>query len=472
MPDTTLNAGSSQLVSLATEPGVREWRDHPAYSPDAVQSLVRRALVGWGLGQRVPAAPLADLIPTGARVLLKPNWVVHANAGPGGTDCLVTHPVFLLAALREVLAARPGSVVIGDAPIQSCDFSRLVTASLQDRIEELGREFGVPVMIVDFRRTIMARRGVVATVTADMRELRDYVRFDLGGDSLLEALGAPPGAFRVGDYDPRELARTHGPGHHEYLLCREAFAADVVISLPKLKTHCKAGLTGALKNLVGLNGNKDYLPHYRAGGSGRGGDNYEGWSVGRQTAERFEDIANGRLNRADYPIWKTLSRILRFASGGAARMGGGWHGNDTVWRMVLDLNRVLLYGRPDGTIGDHPQRVFYSLTDAVMCGQGDGPLRPEPCLVGAVTFGASALACDLVHAALLRLDAERIPLLRQAAGSYRWPLAPACSPPRVVVNGAPSTLPALARVFGVDAEPPAGWRSRVEWDEVRQPATP
>ena len=31
---------------------------------------------------------------------------------------------------------------------------------------------------------------------------------------------------------------------------------------------------------------------------------------------------------------------------------GDWQGNDTCWRMALDLNRALLYGNPDGTWRD------------------------------------------------------------------------------------------------------------------------
>jgi len=34
-----------------------------------------------------------------------------------------------------------------------------------------------------------------------------------------------------------------------------------------LKLHRKAGITCALKNLIGINGNKEYLPHHRLGGS-------------------------------------------------------------------------------------------------------------------------------------------------------------------------------------------------------------
>ena len=54
--------------------------------------------------------------------------------------------------------------------------------------------------------------------------------------------------------------------------------ADVIVNLPKLKTHKKAGVTCALKNLIGINGNKEYLPHHRIGGHNLGGDCYPGGS--------------------------------------------------------------------------------------------------------------------------------------------------------------------------------------------------
>ena len=121
---------------------------------------------------------------------------------------------------------------------------------------------------------------------------------------------------------------------HQYLLCREAFDADVVISLPKLKMHSKAGLTGALKNLVGLNGNKDFLPHYRFGGSAKNGDCYEGWSLGRELSERFEDLANRRLNLLELfssgkmqpaPSGSFLVAQLRWVGGGMVTiLCGGW----------------------------------------------------------------------------------------------------------------------------------------------------
>ena len=40
---------------------------------------------------------------------------------------------------------------------------------------------------------------------------------------------------------------------------------------------------------------------------------------------------------------------------------GNWYGNNTTWRMVLDLNRCLLYGNKDGTIRKKNKKRYYSV---------------------------------------------------------------------------------------------------------------
>jgi hypothetical protein len=302
-------------------------------------------------------------------------------------------------------------------------------------------------------------------VRTGVRDADRYVLFDLGTDSLLEPVSSPPGRFRVADYDPARLSESHRPGRHQYLLCREAFESDLVLSLPKLKLHRKAGLTGALKNLVGLNGNKDFLPHHRLGGSRGHGDCYPGWSVRKRVAEAFLDMANRRIGRPAYGTCLAAAAVLArltLSEEGRA-LEGDWHGNDTCWRMVLDLNRILLYGRPDGTLADVPQRRILSLTDALVCGEGDGPLKPSPIQVGAVTFASSCPAADRVHAVLLGLDPDRIPLVRESTGRFRWPLgSPSSLRPDVVVGGRRRSLSEVAAEYGVCARPPRHWRGHVE----------
>jgi uncharacterized protein (DUF362 family) len=247
----------------------REALRRAPYRDEVISKLIREALIHTGLGENNPTAPLAGIIKPGMTVLLKPNWVLHCNHSGQGMECMVTHPRFLTAVLREVLATRPGKIILGDAPIQGCKWDQLVSEQFRQTIQQIATDYSVE--FIDFRRTIMTADTLANGTTTEAREIDDYVLFDLGTDSLLEPISIPEGHFRVTMYDPEKLASSHRPGRHQYVLCREAFEADVLINLPKLKTHRKAGLTAALKNIVGMNGNKDYLPHHRLGGSDLGG---------------------------------------------------------------------------------------------------------------------------------------------------------------------------------------------------------
>ncbi|MBK9707761.1 MAG: hypothetical protein IPO77_12350 [Acidobacteria bacterium] len=60
--------------------------------------------------------------PARARVLVKPNLVLHENEGPWGIEPLVTNLSLISAAVEEALCAEPGEVIVGDAPLQGCGF--------------------------------------------------------------------------------------------------------------------------------------------------------------------------------------------------------------------------------------------------------------------------------------------------------------------------------------------------------------
>jgi uncharacterized protein (DUF362 family) len=201
-------------------------------------------------------------------VLLKPNWVSH-NRKETDEVCLRTHDNFLLAALEMVLRKKPASVLIGDAPVQGCDWDRTCRPAFTQKVEELSSFYRVPVKIKDFRRVTFDPSK--NNLTTERNALSDYLIFDLGKDSCLEPISSKKSIFRVLDYDPSRLAVSHTLGVHKYCITKELFKADVVISLPKIKTHQKTGITVALKNIVGLNGDKDYLPHHRVGGLNEGG---------------------------------------------------------------------------------------------------------------------------------------------------------------------------------------------------------
>lgn len=399
----------------------------PTHSPDNVVSRALRdiaELLSWG----TPAlGPFGAVIPAGSRVVVKPNWVLHRNHGPWGIEPLLTHASLIRAVVDDLLLAEPATVLVGDAPIQGCDFEQLMAVTGMGEWGERKRaEDPRFAGIRDFRRTKTIFRNGVRQALEDQLSLDQFVLFDLGADSLLEPVTDGRDSFRVTQYDPAQMARTHGPQRHQYLVARETIAADVIVNLPKLKTHKKAGLTCALKNLIGINGNKEYLPHHRLGGSRNGGDCYPGQSAVKEALEAVYDRLNSTTSQTRSRLWLLAARLLQRVSrmqGDRLGIEGSWSGNDTIWRTCLDLNRILLYGRVDGSMAETPQRKVLNVVDAIVAGQGDGPLSPQPLRLGLLLGGSSSAAVDWVGAQLLGYEPERIPVAREAFGGFRWPLA-------------------------------------------------
>lgn len=381
--------------------------------------------LGWSDGRR---GPFGHVIARGARVLVKPNLVLHENEGPWGMDPLVTHASVIQAVVDAALLADPAAVIVGDAPLQGCDFDRLLEATgLGEWADRQMRADSRFLGLRDFRRTTCTFTNGVRVASESRQPEDQFVLYDLGGRSLLEPVTDDRGSFRVTCYDPRLLAKTHAPGRHRYLIARDVINADVVINLPKLKTHKKAGITCALKNLVGINGNKEYLPHHRIGGAGAGGDCYPR----RDTVKRLIEAAADRENMASslssarfwHGVGRQLDRVSRRVLGDRLGVEGSWSGNDTVWRMCLDLNRILLYGRADAALADEPQRRVVHVVDAIVAGQGDGPLAPQPLPLGLLLAAGNAAAMDCIGARILGYDPARVPIVREAFGEFHWPLA-------------------------------------------------
>jgi hypothetical protein len=192
------------------------------------------------------------------------------------------------------------------------------------------------------------------------------------------------------------------------------FDSDLVISIPKIKTHQKAGITAALKNTVGLNGDKDFLPHHRKGGDRNGGDCYPGDNLLRRISEDLLDFANSRKGRRSYWLGMKLASFFWKLSlpKKTDQVAAGWYGNDTTWRMVLDLNKIALYGTKEGIIKNEIQRNYFSIGDGIIGGQGNGPLDPDPLALGIVSFTNHSGMHDVICGLLMKFNINKINLLR------------------------------------------------------------
>ena len=284
---------------------------------------------------------------------------------------------------------------------------------------------------------------------------------------------AATGRYYGADYDVGEVNRHHRGDLHEYLLAGTPMTCDLFVNLPKLKTHKKTGITCCLKNLVGINGDKNWLPHHTEGAPRFGGDEFpeEGMAqaleralkrVGRKTALRLPGIGPW--------VFRVMRRAGMRALGDSATTlrNGNWSGNDTCWRMALDLNRAFLYAGPDGTWrAVNNARRYLAIVDGIIGGEGNGPICPDAVMSGVLLAGADPAAVDAVACRVMGFDPARIPIVRHAFDPHRMPIAGSdMSAIRVLDDraGAEISLDAVAPTK------PGGFAPHFGWSILREEA--
>ncbi len=132
-------------------------------------------------------------IPRGARVLLKPNLLKPATA----EQAVSPHPAVVRAVAEMCLDFGAGKVIIGDSPGMASAEKVCAKCGIMDVAGELGID------LVNF------------TESVDITTPEKFL-------------------------------------HKKFTIAREAAEADIIINLPKFKTHAMMVLTLAVKNLYGL----------------------------------------------------------------------------------------------------------------------------------------------------------------------------------------------------------------------------
>ncbi|MCE5303115.1 MAG: DUF362 domain-containing protein [Planctomycetaceae bacterium] len=413
--------------------------------------------------------PFRDLLPQGGTAVIKPNWVSHGGVNGCTLDCLVTHSALIACLINCCATAMNGEgvVVVGDAPIQGCDFETLLTATgFRNIIDVFGQLYPkIDFQIQDWRLTVLPQYSS-SGVLQSKQDYRDsqktlednYLELDLGKQSFLEDIVDYSDRFRVAMYRPSLMQRHHGPGKHQYLFRKEPLAANLLINVAKMKTHMKAGLTGALKNLVGINGHKEYLPHHIQGSFFAGGDAYCRDNFFAALADDIYDhLWENRNNFGILRRW-FQGQLLRAAHYAAKLTGrdqidsGSWCGNETIWRMVLDLNHAVYFG------AQHPDHIL-NIVDGVIAGEGDGPLSPTPKPLGMIFAGENPAHIDAVLARIMGYNLSRIPMVYQAIYHRKSEFGGtdiSDIPVRWIGNACESTT--LRQLPSVGFTPPHHWR--------------
>ena len=386
----------------------------------------------------------------GKKILIKPNWVRHCSK-PNDKWCLCTNESLILVVVKLLTEMHPASILIADAPIQGCDWDRLLSEYFVNKCKHYSEMHHVPIIIKDFRKVIYSPNS--NTIIKDDRSNTGYVICDMGKNSYLEPItDSGHSKFRVTCYNPEEMANVHKKGVHKYCIAKEVFDADIILTMPKMKTHQKAGITNAMKILVGVNGDKAFLPHHRIGASGYGGDCYPGKNILRSMSERVLDKANKHIGEPMHKPLNLLAAALWKLSNPSKEqnLAAAWYGNDTVWRMVMDINHIVRYGKLDGSISAVQQRCVYSLCDGIIGGQGNGPLSPEPLALGVLAFSNNSYYMDIIMGHLFSLQIEKIPNLKAAEKMINY------NECKLIINQKNADLNNL-KAISVDVKMAPGW---------------
>lgn len=320
--------------------------------------------------------PLGILIKPGDKVFIKPNWVAsrwrESCPHKDSLYCVITHPHVIEAVADYVAEALQGEgeIIIGDNPSIDADFHELMVFT---GIEKIRNKYKVPVSIMDLRPLVcddLKNYGKKNLMVGQLGDPAGDVEVNLGKDSLF--YGLDPQRFR-GVFEERDDTIASHTGETQlYTYSKSLYDADVYISVPKLKTHQKVGATLNLKGLVGTVSNKNQLVHWQIGYPEINGDEYP-------DKESYEAGQKAKVTHR-----------------------GAWPGNDTIWRMVVDLYQ--------GMRKKH--RRYFSVIDGITAGEGQGPFCPSSKNANTLIVGDDLLATDVAAVRYMGFEPDNISYLK------------------------------------------------------------
>jgi hypothetical protein len=316
-----------------------------------------------------------------------------------------------------------GRIIIADAPQMDCNWQQLLEELQLESIRELySLKFNFQIDILDLRNfeVIDATKPAYSVNRRTLPgDPLGSVVINLGEQSLF--FGFPNANYYGADYNRNETISHHRDPIHEYCISKTVLSSDVFISVPKMKVHKKVGVTLNMKGLVGINTNKNYLIHYRLGSPKNGGDQLpdsqprydkfvikaQRWIFDRTLAKQsafYESLYEMALKA--YRLF--ISPLHSCSADTFVKDAGNWYGNDSAWRMTIDLARIILYADSKGVLHDTPQRKLFSVIDGIIGGENNGPLEPDRKDAGSLVVGTDIILVDLVATILMGFDFRRI----------------------------------------------------------------
>jgi uncharacterized protein (DUF362 family) len=369
--------------------------------------------------------PLGEFINPGDNVVIKPNLVVDSTyLTEREFNSAVTHGSVIrpLIDYAYLAAGKRGKIIIADGPIDITDFrDTLKKSGILDAVNYLKSKYKIPLEVIDLRTEYLKKVKAFRFRSFEislwfLKKLKsgakNYTVVNLNEGSEFQQMSPRTKYLRSTQLvrSAKEPKKHHKNGKHEYSISKLILDADVIINVPKLKTHKKTGNTLSLKNIIGITMPRYWMPHYM--------QYYDEYSKSAPLRDKVLKF-----------LW-SLPHITGFGCILAKKVEGeitvsikGSNPyNDTLWRSILDINRILFYADKNGRMRDAKQRKYFSLIDGIVGGENNAPLSPTPKNSKVLIGGFDPVAVDYVATKIMGFDYKKIKTMKNALEMKKYPL--------------------------------------------------
>lgn len=427
--------------------------------------------------------PLGEIISPGEKVLLKPNFVFHqSNLSNGDLFSVIVHGSVLRVVIDYVYIALKGKgeITIADAPLQSAKFEKILELTGMAEIANYYlQQKGFPIKIIDLRKEYAMTNddGIIIKRIPLIGDPRGCIAINLGDKSKFYPIINEYKRFKVDDYKENELVKHHNKKVNEYLVSKSILESDVIINIPKLKTHKKAGVSLCLKNIIGINVDKRWLPHHKKAGLFYKGDEFFNIRLADKIRFRILEFLKTTPSFFRKGVMKSgriIKNLMNLLNNKDINQSceeskfliseGSWYGNDTIWRTILDINNILFYADKEGNIKLKRQRKFLCIVDGIIAGEEEGPLSPMPKQCGILIGGFEPVLIDMVSSRLMGFNFHNIPHIENAFKNNKF-LPEKFDLKKIKCK---SNLPKWNDIFDdkfqeyLNFTPPKGWKNHIE----------
>ena len=383
--------------------------------------------------------PFKDLIKPGNKILIKPNLVTHEHfLGRDALYSTVVHGSIIRPVIDYVYKALQGkgSVTIADNPIERADYESLMEfTGIRKMVDKLVGRGYESLKVIDLRPKILKENNKGAFYHESLSgDPLGYVNIDLGKDSLFAEFDDNPDVHyytladpSIDHMDPKCVRASltdkyHNPSTHTYIVSKTVMDADVIINIAKMKSNCKAGVSLALKNMIGMVYQKDCMPHHRPGTPPHGDSFPECPASHYVTSRKLYRTMRKWIQIHRFPGFRTLRNFLQKNKIliGQHIEHGNWKGNDTIWRTILDLNRIAAYADKAGQMQDNIQRKQFAIIDGIVSQQGDGPMAGKSVSTSIIVGGLNPVIVDALAIKCMGLDYQLFKSVSEASEIEKW----------------------------------------------------